>query len=117
MIDYLIYLTDIGMISTSVYRETIREPESFHPPREDSRHGWVERRLKQPNELNITALMYSPDPFWIFGFELTLDGISVRFLHDCPRSIDALPKDLFAPLDEIEFKDSNTSLRRHLVFP
>jgi hypothetical protein len=121
MIDYLIYRTDVALIDTGTFREYLRHPESFLPPKTVEDKGWIELRLKAGNdlaisELGISAVFISEDPFWIYGTELKQDETAFSTICERPTPIKSLPDNFFAPLDKIEFKERDTSLRRHLIF-
>ena len=116
MIDYLIYLTDVCRVNSSMYREYLRNPNSYIRPRIDEENGWTELRPKEKNELGIVAVFVRHDPFWIYGIEIDQDGSMIRLVNDRPTQIATIPDNLFAPLDKIKFEERETSLRRHLIF-
>ena len=116
LIDYLIYLTDPSCIMTCLYHNALDEPGKFLPPKEVE-GGYIERRLKKPIE-GFRAVFVSEDPAWFCGFECDdgKDGKPVRMIVSKPESRKEVPAGLFERLKGAEFKRSDPSIRRHMVF-
>ena len=116
MIEYLIYLTDPAVFLTQTHRDFLRRPEAFFPPKKGKQKRWTELKYKKPHELGITALFVGEDPFWIYGIQLINDDATVRMTFDRPLSDETIPADLFDRLQDIQFKESTLSLRRHMTY-
>lgn len=117
LIDFLIYLSDPSFIMTCFYHGALYEPDKFLPPKEVER-GLVERRFKQPVE-GFRAVFVSEEPAWLCGFESDGDrqgGKPVRMIVSKPESLKEVPAGVFERLKGVEFKKSDLSIRRHMVF-
>ena len=116
LIDYLLYLTDPSYIMTCFYHGALYEPGKFLPPKEVER-GLIERRFKEPVE-GFRAVFVSEDPAWLCGFESDgpEGGRPVRMIVSKPESLKEVPAEVFERLKGIEFKKSDLSIRRHMVF-
>lgn len=116
LIHYLIYLTDPSYIMTCIYHGALHEPDKFLPPNEVER-GLIESRFKEPVSAFRTVFV-SKDPAWLCGFEWTdrEGGKPVRFIVSKPESLEEVPAAVFERLKGVEFKKSDMSIRRHMVF-
>jgi hypothetical protein len=116
LIDFLIYLTDPSVIMTCVYHGALYEPDKFHPPKEVE-PGLIERRFKEPVE-GFRAVFVSEEPAWLCGFESDgpEGGKPVRMIISKPESLKEVPAGVFERLKGVEFKKSDLSIRRHMVY-
>jgi hypothetical protein len=116
LIDYLIYLTDPSCIMTCFYHGALYEPGKFLPPKEVER-GLIERRYKEPVE-GFRAVFVSEEPAWLCGFECDVAGEDkpVRMIISKPESLKEVPSGVFERLKGVEFKKSDLSIRRHMVY-
>ena len=117
LIDFLIYLTDPSVIMTCFYHGALYEPGKFLPPKEVE-PGLIERRFKEPVE-GFRAVFVSEEPAWLCGFEFDGDrqgGKPVRMIVSKPESLKEVPAGVFERLKGIEFKKSDLSIRRHMVY-
>jgi hypothetical protein len=117
LIDFLIYLTDPSVIMTCVYHGALYEPDKFLPPKEVE-PGLIERRFKEPVE-GFRAVLVSEEPAWLCGFESDGDrqgGKPVRMIVSKPESLKVVPAGVFERLKAVEFKKSDLSIRRHMVY-
>jgi hypothetical protein len=116
LIDYLLYLTDPSCIMTCLYHGALYEPGKFLPSKEVER-GLIERRFKGPVE-GFRAVFVSEDPAWLCGFESDgpEDGKPVRMIVSKPESLKEVPAGVFERLKGVEFKKSDLSIRRHMVY-
>jgi hypothetical protein len=78
---------------------------------------YIERRFKEPIE-GFRAVFVSEEPAWLCGFEYDdgKDGKPVRMIFSKPRSLKEVPPGVFERLKGIEFKKSDQSIRRHMVY-
>jgi hypothetical protein len=116
LIDFLIYLTDPSVIMTCIYHGALYEPDKFLPPKEVER-GLIERRFKEPVE-GFRAVFVSVEPAWLSGFESDgpEGGKPVRMIVSKPKSLKEVPAKVLERLKGIEFKKSDLSIRRHMVY-
>jgi hypothetical protein len=116
LIDYLLYLTDPSYIMTCFYHDALYEPGKFLPRKEVER-GIVERRFKKPVE-GFQAVFVSEEPAWLCGFECgdPENGKSERQMYSKPKSLKEIPAKVFDRLKGITFKQSDLSIRRHMVY-
>ncbi len=116
LIDYLLYLTDPSCIMTCLYHNALFEPGKFLPPKE-IKPGCIERRFKKPVE-GFRAVFVSEEPAWLCGFEVgdPEGGKPVRMIVSKPESLKEVPAGVFERLKGIEFKKSDLSIRRHMVY-
>ncbi len=116
LIDFLIDLTDPSVIMTCIYHGALYEPDKFLPPKEVER-GLIERRFKEPVE-GFRAVFVSEVPAWLCGFESDgpEGGRSVRMIVSKPESLKEVRAGVFERLKGVEFKKSDLSIRRHMVF-
>jgi hypothetical protein len=116
LIDYLLYLTDPSCIMTCFYHGALYEPGKFLPPKEVER-GLIERRFKKPVE-GFRAVFVSEEPAWLCGFECDAAGGDkpVRMIVSKPDSLKEVPSGVFERLKGVEFKKSDLSIRRHMVY-
>jgi hypothetical protein len=115
LIDYLLYLTDPSYIMTCFYHGALFEPGKFLPPKEVE-GGCIEMRFKEPVE-GFRAVFVSEKPAWLCGFESAPEGGKpVRMIVSKPESLKELPAEVFERLKGIEFKKSDLSIRRHMVY-
>jgi hypothetical protein len=116
LLDYLIYLTDPSWIMTCFYHGALYEPDKFLPQK-DLEGGWIERRFKDP-VAGFRAVFVSEEPAWLCGFECdeVKGGKPLRVIVSKPESLKELPAEVLDRLKGIEFKKSDLSIRRHLVF-
>jgi hypothetical protein len=116
LIDYLLYLTDPSCIMTCLYHGALYEPGKFLPPKEVNR-GLIERRFKEPVE-GFRAVFVSEEPAWLGGFEFDgrEGGKEVRMIVSKPESLKDVPAGVFERLKGVQFKKSDLSIRRHMVY-
>ena len=116
LIDYLLYLTDPSCIMTCIYHDALYEPGKFLPPKEVER-GLIERRFKVPVE-GFRAVFVSEEPAWLCGVECDgpEGGKPVRMIVSKPESVKEVPAKVFERLKGVEFKKSDLSIRRHMVY-
>jgi hypothetical protein len=116
LIDYLLYVTDPSYIMTSMYHDGFYAPEKFLPPKQVE-HGCKEMRLRKPIE-GFRAVFVADEPFWFCGFEVgdPKGDKSSRVFYSKPESLKDVPAEVLHRLKGIEFKKSNLSIRRHMVF-
>lgn len=116
MIDYLIYVTDPSCIMTCFYHIALTEPGKFLPPKEAER-GCTEWRFKEPIE-GFRAVFVSQEPAWLCGCEAGGQdgGKPGRMIVSKPESLQEVPAGVFERLKGIEFKKSDLSIRRHMVY-
>ncbi len=117
LIGYLIYLTDPSFIMTCLYHDALYEPGKFLAAKEVER-GLIERRFKEPVN-GFRAVFISEEPAWLSGVESDgggRGGKPVRMIVTKPESLKEVPAGVFERLKGVEFKKSDLSIRRHMVF-
>ncbi len=116
LIDYLLYLTDPSWIMTCLYHDALDEPGKFLPPKEVEK-GCVERRLKEPVE-GFRAVFVSDEPAWLCGFEVgdPKGGMPASLIYSKPESLNEVPASVLDRIKGVEFRKSELSVRRHMVY-
>jgi hypothetical protein len=116
LIEYLLYLTDPSYIMTCFYHDALYEPGKFRPQKEVER-GMIERRFKKPVE-GFQAVFVSEEPAWLCGFECgdPENGKTERQMYSKPKSLKDVPAEVFDQLKGVKFKQSDLSIRRHMVY-
>ena len=116
LLDYLLYLTDPSVIMTCLYHGALYEPGKFLPPKEVE-PGLIERRFREPVQ-GFRAVFVSEEPARLCGFECDgpEGGKPVRITVSKPESLKEVPAEVFERLKGIEFKKSDLSIRRHIVY-
>ncbi len=64
------------------------------------------------------AVFISQEPGWLCGFECgdPKNGETERQMYSRPRSLKEVPAEVFDRLKDVKFKQSDLSIRRHLVY-
>jgi hypothetical protein len=64
------------------------------------------------------AVFVSEDPAWLCGFECDdpKDGKRGKLIYSKPKSLNDVPAEVFDRLKGIKFKQSDLSIRRHMVY-
>lgn len=116
LFDYLLYKTDPSCIVTSLYYHVLYTPERFLPGKDMDR-GCKEMRFKKPVE-GFRAVFIAEEPLWFCGFEVgdPNGDKSSRVFYSKPESLKDVPAEVFQRLKGIDFKKSDLSIRRHMVF-
>ena len=116
LIDYLLYLTDPSCIMTCFYHGALVRARQV-PPAEGGR-AWAHREAVQGAGQGV------PGGLRLGGAGLALrlrvrrpgGGKPVRMIVSKPESLKEVPAGVFERLKGVEFKKSDLSIRRHMVY-
>ena len=77
----------------------------------------IERRFKKPVE-GFQAVFVSEEPAWLCGFECSdpKDDKPGRQMYSKPKLLKEVPAEVFDRLKGVKFKQSDLSIRRHMVY-
>jgi len=111
---YLYYLIDPAGIMGSTYAEYARDPSRFIATKAN---GLTEIAFKDSKEFPITVLVKESPP-WLAGMRIkdpdSGKSATTRFRE--PEHIEKMPEKIGFLLREIDFRDSDLTVKRHMAF-
>ena len=110
LVALLYYDTDPSWIMASLYSDYLVTPKSFHAVTNPNSNV-VELVLNKPVE-GFEAVYVSQNPLWFHGFRA--QGSEARFSK--PETRNEIPKEIRARRLKIDFRDSDETLQRHMIF-
>lgn len=116
LVDYILYITDPSYIMTSLYNGFSRNPEKYDVI-EKKEENWKELSLKEPL-YGFEAIYVNEEPLWFHGFRVTnpQSKNTSSVFYDKPSEYKKIPGELMEAMKNIEFTDSELTLRRHMVY-
>ncbi|MDO8282560.1 MAG: hypothetical protein Q7U10_08055 [Thermodesulfovibrionia bacterium] len=116
LVDYILYLTDPSYIMTSLYNDYTKQPDNFNVLESNGKTG-KEITLKSPL-YGFEAIFVNEESLWFYGFRSAnaKSGIKTSIYFSKPVIYEVLPKELIGMSETIEFRESDTTVKRHMVY-
>ena len=116
LVDYLMYVTDPSYIMTAMYHDYLTNPKTYH--NQARAEGDCIKLTRKEHVSPFNAIFVVKKPFWFCGFQMSDPGngrSAARFFSQ-PKSIKEAPQGVFTRLNGIQFRRSELSIRRHMVY-
>lgn len=116
LVDYILYLTDPSYIMTSMYYQCFSEPSSVEITDEPGM-PWREFTFKDP-QYGFESVLVDAESLWFHGFRVRNpdSGAKTSMYVSRPMKSRWPQERLNSLIEDIEFSDSERTLRRHMVY-
>ena len=116
LVDFILYMTDPSYIMTSLYSAYTRNPDTYNVV--EGREGFGKELVLKTPRSGFEALFVKEEPLWFHGFRMAnskrTPAMSVYFAK--PAEYNVLPAELLEAMQDIEFSESNQTIRRHMTY-